>query len=362
MTLALLLAVQPTVYTVEGGGWFRFRREGRPVYAKTATLQVAEGRIVGPGGLPLWPEVTVGSPEFSIDTDGTVRCQGVAAGAVVLAYFDHDPVAGPDGLAASPVRPSLLVRGPGSRIVGLGQAGPAGRAVPGPARPSPSPLTGLPWTLNSAVTVSGPEVTVGDVVSGATGPAAALVLAPAPPVGVTLALDGQRVEARIRAAGLAPAAWQGLGRGTVRIVRSSQTVDHAEIAAAAAEAAAAEHPAAWSATGPQSDYTAPSGRVELRVERVAVAGRAATVTVGVYVDGVRHNSRTVHLVQRPKAGLPARGASVVVRIVAGPVVVETRGTVTSVDATTGTVTVKAAETGAVLSGPMAADGAVEVRR
>lgn len=359
MTLALLLAVQPAAYTVEGAGWFRFRREGRPVYARTAVLEASGGRIVGPGGLPLWPEVAVASPDFTIAPDGTVRSQGAVAGAVMLCYFDNEPAPGADGIAASPERPVLSAVRPGTRIVGTASAA---SEAPAPAGPPSAPVPGRPWTLRLTATVPGRDVTVGDVVEGASGPAAALVLAPAPPVGVTLALDGQRVEARIRSAGLAPASWAGLGKATVRVSRASQTVSHADFASEAIAAASAEHPAAWTVAGAQPDYAAPAGNVELRAERVAVSGRSATVTVGVYVDGVRHNSRTVRLALQARLGLPARGASVAVRIAAGSVVVETRGTVTAVDATAGIVTVKVADTGALVSGPVAADGAVEVKR
>lgn len=350
MTIALLIAAGPGLYRVEGEAWFRFRRDGRPVYARSARLGVQDGRLVGPGGAPLWPEVEVPALEFTVEPDGTVRCGGAPCGIVQLAYFVQSPAPGADGLASSPERPAVAPPRTGVRI--LREGAPA-------ATPAPNAPAG--WVLRPSARVAGPAVLLADVVEGVSGPAAGLAIAPSPAVGVELVLDAARIEAKVRAAGLAPTGWQGLGKGSIRVARASQPVPHAEFAAAALKAVAAQSPGAWAAAGSMGDYLAPVGALELRAERVALSGRTASVVVAVYVDGSRHNSRTVRLA-REAANLPARGSSVLVRVMAGPVVVEARGTVSAVDSAQGLVTVKVAETGAHLTGTVAADGAVEVRR
>ncbi|MGE0001277.1 MAG: hypothetical protein AB7F50_11085 [Fimbriimonadaceae bacterium] len=371
MVLALTMAlVGPANYHIEGDGWFRFRREGRAVYANRAELVSRDGRIETASGLPLWPEVSVHGTDFVVAPDGTVTCGGVQTGTVVLAYFESAPLFGEDGLASSPDRPSLTRVRTGTRIVSEETStAPRVRILSSPAAEARAALPPAPVeapqsiTLRLTAEVDGPAVTLQDLVEEALPTELAnLVVTTAPPIGARMTLDSGRVEAKVRASGLMPEGWSGLGsRMTIQVVRSTNAVPHSKLVGAAAAGLAAQDSGEWIASDNPGDFSAPKGRVELRSERAAISGNTATVVIAVYVDGIRFNSRTVRLQRKSLPNMPSKGAVVPLRMIAGIVVVESRGTVTAVDIVTGDVTLKL-DTGAVVTGRMAADGCVEVRR
>src|SRR5689334_4157400 len=78
---------------VDGDGYLRFARNGRVVYAAAASLSVAEGELVGPGGVAVLPAILVpsGAAGLSVDLQGNVSYRNggsdVAAGRLVLALF-----------------------------------------------------------------------------------------------------------------------------------------------------------------------------------------------------------------------------------------------------------------------------------
>lgn len=371
MVFALTLALAGQAnYHIEGDGWFRFRRDGRAVYANKAELVSRGGRIETASGLPLWPEVPVSGSAFEVAPDGTVTCGGVQTGTVVLAYFESAPLQGEDGYASSPARPSLSQVRKGTRIVGA-ETSTASRirilsspAVETHVALPPAPVEGPQGlTMRLIAEVGGPAVILQDLVEEALpSELANLVITTAPPIGARMALDSGRVEAKVRASGLMPAGWTGLGsRMTIQVVRSTNAVPHSNLVDAAAAGLAIQDSGEWIASDNPGDFSAPKGRVELRSERATISGNTATVIIAVYVDGVRFNSRTVRLQRKPLPNMPSKGAVVPLRVIAGTVVVESRGTVTAVDPVTGEVTLKL-DTGAVVTGRMAADGCVEVRR
>lgn len=367
MILALTYTmVAPASYSIEGDGWFRFRREGRAVYAKKAELVVREGRLETINGLPLWPEVAVPTPDFEIATDGTVQCNGAKTGTVLLAYFQAPPSLASDGLASSPERPHMDGVRTESRILpDHGRPSVSVRTTDeGLSAPQPAPIeppAGI--TLKPTAEVGGRVVTLQDV-SATLLPAnlAGLEVSSAPMIGARLALDSSRIEAKIRASGIMPKEWAGLGtRLTVQVTRASSSVPHDKLVQEAIRCLAPQTTGDWIAADQPGDFHAPIGTLETKAERSSVSGNTATVVVAVYVDGVRYNSRTVRLQRKPLPNMPARGAVVTLRVIAGSVVVESRGTVTAVDPILGEVTLKL-DTGAIVTGHMVADGSVEVRR
>lgn len=362
VTVLAVLVAGPASYRIEGDGWFRFRREGRAVYASSVELVARGGRLESTEGLPLWPEVAVTSEDFVVAADGTVTCGGAATGTIVLAYFETQPVTGPGGLASSPERPLIERARAGTRIVSADRGFQTPVAAPSATAP---PQTALPTrlTLKASTEVLGLVVTVQDVVEQALPlNVGSLVVTTSPPIGARLALDSTRVEAKLRASGAMPSDWPGLGsRMTVQVARATNAVPHSKLVETAVQSLAAEHPGEWEALDSPGDFALPVGKVELKAERSTVSGKTASVVVALFVDGARYNSRTVRLQRKPVANLPVRGAVVAFRVVAGSVVVESRGTVTAVDSTTGDVTLRL-DTGATVVGRMAQDGTVEVRR
>jgi hypothetical protein len=359
----LSLAAATLSLSVEGVGYLRFTVEGRTVYARGANLVVANGRLAHESGAPLAPVVTLASMDgVTIEPDGTVRASGRLVGRLVLADLEGEPVRQTEhGLLVFSTRARIGM--PGTNGFGLikTEATPE-VVVRGADAPSRAPAQPTPTTVKFAAetTVETEEFTVGQIAE-APAPLRPVVLGKTPPFGVPRVLDRVFIEAKIRQAGHDPSQFRLQIPSRVTVTRAGQSVEHSRFVAAAMAAAAKRgtvEPAGQPALQPM---VVPVGTVELVAESVTGSGSEVNVTVAAVIDGERFNARTIKLRTAVAPTAVKTGQTVSVRIQAGGVGVTAKGRVVAVDQRSGVVTVKIETTGAVLSGTVAADGAVEVK-
>jgi hypothetical protein len=362
---------------VEGEGYLRLMHEGRHVFTKACTLVVTGGRLTASDGPSVLPTIGVpGSPtDLKVSLDGTVT--GVydagsrTLGRLVLADFPADvrPVpAGAYYLCYG--KPNLGNPGEGDYGVVQTEKGqteslsaPA-RAKTGalPALPQPLPPSRTPvaFEMRASVEVDGDAVALGDLAEGLEPAVAALDLGQAPPVGVERRIGRQQVTDRLKRAGYKAEQVVFSGASQVAVTRLGQTVAQAQFVSAACAHARQELKAEAVGYGPQLPAMhVPKGRVELVPESSQVSGTTSKVTVGVYVDGRRFNSRVVscRVGSDPRLAL---GGTVTVILRKGALTVQTTGTVKKHDPATGLVTVEAEPTKALLTGKLNSQGEVEV--
>jgi hypothetical protein len=97
----LVAGPAPLKVRVDGEGYLRFAREGRVVYASSATLSVADGSLVGAEGATVMPSILVptDATAIAVDLEGNVSCKrgpdAFPLGRLVLAVF-------PKGIALRP--------------------------------------------------------------------------------------------------------------------------------------------------------------------------------------------------------------------------------------------------------------------
>ncbi|MBX3111124.1 MAG: hypothetical protein KF857_03875 [Fimbriimonadaceae bacterium] len=393
----LVLAARASLdVKVDGEGYFRFARDGRPVYAKSAKLVVDHGRLCSAEGPSLVPEMLVsGTPDsLRVTLAGDVYAhypQGEnKVGRIVLVQFAAD------------VRP---VESKGFLICsGKGEVGEAGQGLFGVVRTvadaaaptvpeikiydadsqpvvqvSPSKATdlrflkagGVKVTLYDDVVVEGDEVLLGEVANvsanaDAVAKVAALPVAESPLIGVTTSVTRAEIERALAKAGLDTKTLDIEGPPQVRVKRAFQEIDQENFVKAALEQSRKQlgdniKPAFDSSRpGP---LKAPKGDIEFEVENIEVHGTVAACRVVAKVDGKRINSRTVNLKveQAPSVVKTRPGDVVSVRVVKNGVSVETRGRVRSVDTATGRVTVEVEPSKSMVSGQLMPDGSVEVK-
>lgn len=377
LAVLLLSGPAPLVVRVEGEGYLRFMQDGRHVFAKSCSLVVAGGRLQASDGPAVLPTVAVpGSPTgLKVRLDGTLT--GIYAegdrelGRLVLADFPADvrPVPA-GGYYLCYGKPEL--GNPGEGAYGVIQAvrsqseevKASARAKPGtlPALPQPLPkaLSPVAFEMKRSVEVDGDAVALGDLADGLDPSVAALDIGTTPPVGVERRVSRQHVVDRLRRAGYKPDQVAFSGAGQVSVTRSGQTVTQAEFITAACTQARSELKAEVVATGPSLPaMPVPKGKVELLAETSQVSGSSVKVTVSVYVDGRRFNSRVIGC----RAGTIARlvvGSLLDVVLRKGKLTVTTRGVVKKHDPETGLVTVEVEPNKAQLTGKLNSAGQLEV--
>lgn len=398
----LLLAARASVdVKVEGEGYFRFAREGRPVYAKTAKLVVERGRLCSAEGPYVVPEMLVpGAPDaLRVTLSGDVYAhytQGESkVGRIILVQFGQD------------VRP---VESKGFLICsGQGEVGEAGQGLFGvirsglpttekTAEPEANPeikiyaddgqpvvqvtptkpadlsflkAGGVKVTLYDDVVVDGDAVLLGDVASvsanaDAAAKIAALQVGATPLLGVTTSVSRSEIERALVKAGIESKNLSMDGPSQVRIKRAYQEIDQDNFVKAAMELSRKElgdyTKPAFDASRP-APLKAPKGNVEFEVENIEVHGTLAACRVIAKVDGKRVNSRTVNLKveQAPNAVKIRVGDVVTVRVVKKGLSVETKGRVRSIDSTGAKASVEVEPSKSTVYGKVLADGTVEVQ-
>lgn len=337
---SVIVASGPTLnLKVDGDGYLRFARDGRVAYAKSSTLQVSQGRLGLASGAVLLPSVTVPPDAGSLDADlegniFAVSARGKCAiGRIVLALFPDSTALSPDGgLLISESRPTLGNPGEGTngviRVGGQPQtvATTGGSSQTTKATPKIEPsgsqihgIQGAPKTptpgvavrpgpvridVQAASEIEGDQMLLGDVAQIVADPATQAKLASVsvgvtPPIGVRLTVDLRRITSSLREAHVDPTDFAiNVPQGATAIRKSSHVTQQEFIDCAIAFAKTqAEQGMDFACRDQYTDFLAPVGKVELKVEQYSptVNGNAASVIVAVYVDGRRVNSRTVRI-------------------------------------------------------------------
>lgn len=364
-SLALATTVSLPV-RVDGEGYLRFIRDGRIVYATSATLVVDSGQLAFKG-LPLTPSVRVAETavRLEVDLSGTIVAVSpkgrASCGRIVLAKFDTRPTED-HGFLVSLTKATL--GSPGEGLFGVIRSANATAAAPPPKIMPAIPSGAATVTVQKVCEIDTASVTLGDIASIDAEPATKGALATieycvTPPVGIDIPVTATRIKALLKRAGLDAQIDVPVG---ALLRRKSQLVTQDQFTVAAVKAAqeslGAEVP--LTSTDNQPDFKAPTGQIELKSEGVAASGASLTVTVGVYVDGKRINSRSVVLKADAKAQVKA-GAAVKILMKSAGVTVEVPGTTRTGGMIGQTVTVVVTQTGSVLSGVVIGVDKVEVK-
>jgi flagella basal body P-ring formation protein FlgA len=390
LLIAMLTLAAPSLdVKVDGPGLMRFAKDGRAVYAKSARLVVREGTLVHTDGPGLLPGIKIlGSiTGLEVDPDGTVHgfagSDKVKLGRLVLAIVPAEGALARSGpFLLTQDRPRLGLPGEGGFGTTVRQArtnppvtthtASTSAVAPRPqvsATASPAPTVGTRprIVVREQAEVAGPKVLLGEVADLAqagdrAAELAAVVLADTPTVGGSRTITPQQVASRIRMAGLRPEDFEVVMPASTRVERRARRIAHMEFVKVAATAAAREIGSdAPLKSGPtQQDFLVEDGEVELRAERVTRTTSAVSVTVAIFVNGNRVNSRVVTL--SPEAeGEGVRGNTPVkILIRAGGAVVEVAGRARTSGWLGESVTV-VTETGSTHIATVVGPGRVEVR-
>ncbi|MCC7434018.1 MAG: flagella basal body P-ring formation protein FlgA [Methanoregulaceae archaeon] len=333
-------AITPITVSVEGDGYLRLLREGRAVYAKSATLTVlADGRLGTTAGDPVLPTLSVpaGTQSLEIDLEGNVISVGASRapiGRLVLALFPAGAsLQDRGGVLLAADRPKLGNPGEGSN--GVTRTGKLSAQLPTTSGQSAIPIaTGKARvTARAEAEVSGNTVRLGDLATiEAPEPLRAtlaqLDLGDTPAFGVRRVYDRTRIAARLKSAGIPVDSVELIIPASVNVTRRAQTIPHSAFIAAA-QKALTENPAAaaqYASDEVAPDFKAPVGDARLVVENVSGLNTSAcSIKIAVFVDGKRINSRTVRLTATALPEMIKAGSPVKVRIIAGGALVEMSG-------------------------------------
>lgn len=356
LVTALLASASPGVTVrVDGPGYLRFIREGRVVFAKSATMVPVGGRLGHASGATLLPATPAppASGTVRVDADGTVRADAGVLGRLTIAVFTDDSRLMPDGqgfLVADADRPRLAF--PGTNGAGWLRGPttvPATPTIPPPVRsrpasavratPSSQGLVGQATRTTVEVRlvteVSTNQFTLGQIAVLSGPPAVlarlnALVIGDVPPLGVPRPVDQARLRSRLLGAGIDLSHVELVVPDGARVQRPFQVVDARQIQEAATNAARNRYGLAgtWStgATVVPSPKVGP-GTVSLSAVDASGSDLHARVLVHVLVDGVRATSVTVELTRQGVLPPPRVGSNVKVRVRSGVASMETTGTV-----------------------------------
>lgn len=331
---------------VEGFGHFRFEREGRAVYAKSAVLVADRGEIRAASGESLMPPIRVSAMVDGIEVreDGTIVVQtasGTATlGRVMLAGVPDNAALEPIGaFVISRERPSLgfaTQAGFGKVVMAVKPTGPAVPpkvvAVAPKLEPSQTPKAAgaITITIPATVTLEGPRITLGEIsqiTGGDVDALRSLDLGNAPLHGIPMPYSRERIQARLLASGIDRRALVLQMGAAVEIRRKAQTIEGATLVERAKKAVFEKTglQGELSADGRTTDIEAPMGEAEIVVENVAVTAGSASVTLSIRIDGKRFVGRTVKLSGPMLETAVQSGETVQVRFVAAGITVEMAG-------------------------------------
>jgi|SRR5579862_9115 len=362
VALALASALSLPV-KVDGEGYLRFVREGRIVYATSATLAI-QGGVLGSRGLPLTPAVRVPAQATKLEVDlaGNISADvpdgRKPCGQIVLARFDTK-LAEDNGFLVTMGR--ARIGNPGEGLFGVIRTTITGSGIQtqGPE------YVGQPSIVVRKVTeIEGDVVTLGDIGTITAEPATKatleeLAFCSTPSIGIDMAVTASRIEAIAKRAGIEVRV-EVEPPSIVR--RKSQTIKQEDFVAVAIKAARASIGFEVPMTcldQPQGDFRAPLGQFELRAEDVTTSGMQMTVIVGVFIEGRRVNSRNVMLKLDASAQIKA-GAIVKIVMKSSGVTVEVPGKTRTGGMVGQSVTV-VTDTGSVLTGIVLSANTVEVK-
>jgi hypothetical protein len=378
--LLIAQATAPTLHVrVDGEGYLRFVDQGRVVYAREADLTVRQGQIVHASGAALIPAVPCHAPTFTVDLEGNIVAGSTHIGKLVLALFEGETPQPNGAYLTATGRPKL--GNPGEGLAGVIRTGehsasttttaPQQAAPPReesrvevrPANNTPVPEGHVRIHVRGNVVVSDNQTTLADIaeITGGNPDLGLVVITATPPIGVNRTLDVNYLKARVRPAVPAETEIEWAGANQVQIAREAQTISVEKILEVA-HAAATGQTGATAFQNPLNlaPMVAPLGELTVIAERVSVSGTRITVQVAAMVDGRRAATRNVILTITSPVTSLRTGQAVTVRVVRNALIIELRGTVRQISPATNSVTVQT-ETGATLTGTLAADGAVEVK-
>lgn len=361
VTVLLLGSLQPLTVKVDGEGYIRLMAEGRHVFTKKCSLVVTGGHLAAADGPALLPTIPVpGDPtSLKVGLDGTVTASYPTGertlGRIVLADFPAD---------VRPVQAGNYYVCYGKPDLGNPGEGTYGIVRTEGAKTETSVVTApksavVSMTVKPSAVVDGDALTLGDVVDGLTADLASLDLGTVPPVGVSRSVSRVQIGERLKRAGYKNDQIQFAGAVTATVSRAGQPVSDQQFVEAALTRAKQELSTEVTPTSSAPTMTVPKGKVELVVEGSQVSGQTSKVTVAVYVNGQRFNSRVVGFrgTTRPTANVSV-GQPVDVVVKKGALSIQTKGTVRRIDRNQVTVEVEPSK--AQVVGTVNALGQIEV--
>lgn len=341
----LLFASAPLDVRVDGEGYLRFIRDGRVVYAKSAPLVVAGGKVCHAAGPAVLPSIY--APDradlLSVDLEGNVSASvdgsRTVLGRLVLALFPGDrPLTGSDGFLISADRPKVGEPGVDANgVIRMDANRVAADPVTAPLKASPSsqplgPAKGVTVTFSERAQVDTEEILLADVakIDGPSEWAARLgevSLGTTPPIGVPRILDRERILVSLRAAKIETADILLSVPPKVEVRRRADEVTHQEFVDAAIAYAQEQlgSKAAFKSLDSLPDMPVSPGKRELRCDTVRQVGATAQVVVSVLVDGRPIRSRTIRLGVDLGEIAVKQGDAVRVILRSGGVVIEVTG-------------------------------------
>lgn len=377
----------PLKISVDGDGYLRLAREGRAVYAKTATITITSaGKVITEAGDTLLPTISApaNTQRLEVDLEGNILAVRAATksplGRLVLAIFPEgavlnekngvllagdrpklgSPGEGTSGVIrmVTPTKPKPAVETKASAPVELkslqepeqkpdqkpdqkplltGPIGPSGSKLePAKAETVKPALKTGPTKIVALASaeVEGDHILLGEIAQVEADAATAQTLnqvdlGDAPILGAKRTVDRARILSRLKAAGFDTEKIELIVPATIEVKRKGQTITQAQFNYAALKAV-------YESTGIQTEYVpadeigpdflAPAGKFALVPETISgVNTDVATVKVAVYVGTARVNSRTIKLKAKVAPALVKSGAPVKVFFRAGGATVETQG-------------------------------------
>lgn len=271
LTLTLASALNPIKVHVDGSGYMRFVRDGRVVYAKTATFVNIDGAL-GAEGAKVLPEVQIpaNATTLKIDLQGNIDAGENHLGRLVLAIFPAGSTStSTDSFFMFSERPSLT--NPGEETAGVirvdGDPTPPiiGHAPVRPTSketdPAPSILThsttpattvnhttkkgggqGVEILVHQHSDVSGGDFTIGDI-AAVTGPDETVDAIKKIKIGATTIagfsrpIDAKSVTMRLRGSGIKDGTYSLIVPDGAEVARKTKTISTDEIADMAIKAA-----------------------------------------------------------------------------------------------------------------------------
>lgn len=360
----------------------RFWHEDRVVYAKEASLTIADGSIVHVSGAELAPPIKIDSSSFTVSADGSIRdASGSTIGQLVAARFNEEPKG--QGLFESESVPRLGKFGDeGFGVVKTGtQASFVKLHLDEPASQPPQPVSesvpppsaeflaagGVQITLNDVTEVDTDEYTLGQVATiyAKADLAAALAnmsLGSTPPLGASRLITIDRITTQLRLAGYEADRYRISGSHRPIVRRKGHTITHVELVATAIESARNTfgESSTFRQAAAEADLVVNIGEIELVAGEPRASGATLTIRVDVFVDGKKVTGRNVRLINGSPIASIKNGTTIRVLVIAGAAIVETTGTVRRVDMANNQVTVST-PSGATLTGHINARGELEVQ-
>jgi hypothetical protein len=361
--IALTTGAGPAVdVRVDGDGYLRFAQDARVVYAAKVKLVVHDGKIETSDGAGLLPPIDAPGSLSSLTVDlqgnviGTTTTGNVTLGRLVLAIFPQGTsMTQASGFLTASVRPSL--GNPGEDTNGVIRTGEDAKSAeihhqtspkrdPEVIKPVMKPKTdvdkgsqestdwkGAPQIIVSQTTeISTEQFTLADVAQIHAKPALAdqlskIVLGDSPAAGLPRALVAPQILSKIRQAGIDPTGFDVQIPIGSTIKRASQvvTVDQWSSAAIGAVEKSLGTDVPMTADVSSVEFRAPLGQLELRIENCVQAQMTYTVTVAVFVDGKRFNSRIIRVTPDSSAICVKANQDVTISMACGGASVECTG-------------------------------------